>query len=191
MIRINENTVIRTLFLPGLTVLCFATGAGAGFDSTASSPQACKDITASGQSGVNADTNKALIIALKNPVSQPNRTSSLEKDLFLSTWWCYHAAFAADFTTTGMVLDRGGREADPLYTLFGEKNTAGVIGSGVAVHAVASIISLQLFKAARTRHGAWRFLLHAAATGINSYFICIHTVAIINNIKVYNKLGNR
>ena len=71
-------------------------------------------------------------------LSQP---SVLQRSLYYPTWWGYHASFIADFTLTGMILDRGGREGDPLYTLFGERNMAGVIGSAIAVHAFYSFIS--------------------------------------------------
>jgi hypothetical protein len=125
---------------------------------------------------------KTLVIVPENPAAP----SVLERNLFWSTWWCYHATFIADFTMTGMILRRGGREADPLYTLFGNKNMAGVIGSAIVVHAVVSLVSLQLFKMTPKHHGAWRFMLDAVAFGVNSYFIGVHTYATISNINLYN-----
>ena len=130
-----------------------------------------------------ADTSTALSI------TQQPQPSVLEKNLFWSAWWSYHAAFIADFTTTAMILDRGGREADPLYTQFGNKNMTGVIGSALVIHAIASIISFELYKSSHKRHGAWRFILNATATGINSYFVGIHTYAAISNVGVYNKIA--
>ena len=82
----------------------------------------------------------------------------------------------------------GGHEADPLYTLFGNKNMAGVIGSAVVFRAVTSIISIGLYRAARKRHGAWRFILNATAAGLNTYFTGVHTCGAVNNVGVYNDL---
>jgi len=118
--------------------------------------------------------------------SQP---SVLERSLYYPTWWGYHASFVTDFTLTGMILNRGGREGDPLYTLFGERNMAGVIGSAIAVHAFYSFISWKLYKESSKRNDAWRFILFATATGINSYFLTVHTYATVGNIKVYHRLA--
>jgi hypothetical protein len=112
--------------------------------------------------------------------------TALEKDLFWSTWWGYHAAFAADFTTTGMVIGRGGYETDHLYTQFGNKNMAGVIGSAVAVHAIASVASVALYREAAKKHGVWRYTLEAAAIGLNSYGIGTHTWGAAHNVGVLN-----
>jgi hypothetical protein len=120
------------------------------------------------------------------PQLQP---SALERNVYWSTWWVYHASFVSDFTLTGMIIDRGGREGDPLYTLFGERNIAGVMGSAIVFHAVFSLISWKWYKEADKRSGAWRFLMFATAAGINSYFLAVHTYATFGNINVYNKLS--
>lgn len=164
------------LFLRSVALLCFA----ACTIANAAQPVVAFDST---RPSIVADTSKAL------PGTQHPQPSVLEKNLFWSTWWSYHAAFIADFTTTGMILDRGGRESDPLYTQFGNKNMVGVIGSAVVIHAIVSIISFELYKTARKRRGAWRFILNATSIGINSYFIGIHTYAAISNVGVYNKIA--
>jgi hypothetical protein len=133
--------------------------------------------------------NKALSCAPANPTLPPPQPSVLELSLYWSTWWVYHASFVSDFTLTGMIIDHGGREGDPLYTLFGGRNMAGVMGSALVFHAVFSLISWKCYKEANKRSGAWRFLLFAAATGINSYFIAVHTHATFHNINVYNRLS--
>ncbi len=124
-----------------------------------------------------------------NLVLQQPQYSIIEKDLFLSTWWGNHAAFVADFATTGMILNSGGSEGDPIYTVFGEKNMAGVIGSAVVFHTATSFISFQLYKTAQKRHGAVRFILSAAAIGLNSYCLCTHMGATIYNINTYNTMN--
>ena len=93
-------------------------------------------------------------------------------------------AFVADFTTTGLVLGRGGYETDPLYTRFGNKNMAGVIGSAVALHAAATVGSLALYKEAAKKHGIKRVLLDAAAIGINAYGVGAHTQGAVHNVGV-------
>jgi hypothetical protein len=125
---------------------------------------------------------------LRTSLQQPSY-SSIERNFYWSTWWAYHASFVADFTTTAMIMDRGGREGDPLYTLFGERNMAGVIGSAVVFHVVFTVISYSLYRKSGTRHGIRRFLLYATATGINSYFFTVHSYATIGNIKLYNRLS--
>ena len=117
------------------------------------------------------------------PKKKPEHTA-LEKGLYDSTAWGYHAAFVADFTTTGMVLGRGGHETDPLYTRFGNKNMKGVIGSAVAVHAAATLGSLALYKEAAKTHGLKRVLLDTAAIGINAYGIGAHTQGASHNVGV-------
>jgi hypothetical protein len=139
--------------------------------------------TCAGMTVINAPAE----LALQPPPQQ--QQPAIAKDLFLSTWWGYHAAFAADFTTTAMIISSGGHEGDPVYTAFGDRNMAGVIGSAVVFHAAASFISFQLYKAAQRRHGAGRFILNATATGLNSCFLGIHTYAAINNVKLYNTMG--
>ena len=108
----------------------------------------------------------------------------LEKNLYNATALGYHSAFVADFATTGMVLGRGGYETDPLYTRFGNKNMAGVIGSAVALHAAATAGSMALYKEAAKTHGVKRVLLDAAAIGINAYGIGAHTQGAVHNIGV-------
>jgi hypothetical protein len=110
--------------------------------------------------------------------------TALEKNLFNAAAIGYHSAFVADFATTGMVLGRGGHETDPLYTRFGNKNMAGVIGSAVALHAAATIGSLTLYKEAAKKHGIKRVLLDAAAIGINGYGIGAHAQGAVHNIGV-------
>jgi hypothetical protein len=169
---------LRLLFLLGLTVLY---GAASGAAQTDSLLDSARPVVA-------APVHEVPSAAPAFSPPQQPRSTPLERNLFWSTWWVYNAAFVADFTTTGMVLGRGGHEADPIYTLFGNKNMAGVIGSAVVFRAVTSIISIELYKAARKRHGAWRFILNATATGLNTYFIGIHTCSAINNVGVYNDL---
>jgi hypothetical protein len=119
------------------------------------------------------------------PNVKPEHTK-LEKDLFWSTAMGYHAAFAADFTTTGMVLGRGGYETDHLYTQFGNKNAAGVIGSAVALHVAATAGSIALYEEAKKFHGVKRVLIDAAAIGINAYGIGVHTQGAAHNAGVLN-----
>ncbi len=116
------------------------------------------------------------------------RPSPLEKDLFFSTWWGNHAAFVADFATTGMIIRGGGIECDPVFTAFGDRNLSGVIGSAIVFHAAESFLSFELFKLAQKRHGAWRFVLSTAATGINAYLLGVHTAGTINNVNQYNTM---
>ena len=136
-----------------------------------------------------ADAARLDTVFLVHAIPQQPHYSDIERNVYWSTWWGYHVSFISDFTTTGMIIDRGGREGDPLYTQFGERNMAGVIGSGVAFHAVFTVISYTLYRAAGTRHGAWRFLFYAAATGITSYFLSVHTYATFGNISLYNRLS--
>ena len=126
---------------------------------------------------------RPIILSLQQP-----QHSLLERNLFWSSWWSYHGAFIFDFTMTGLILNRGGWETDPVYTQFGDKNMAGVIGTGLAVHAAASIISYELYKAALKQQGAWRFIFQATALCINSYFVGIHTYAAICNVDVYHRI---
>jgi hypothetical protein len=134
-----------------------------------------------------ADTTRINCTSSVNPtLPQP---SVFERSVYWSTWWVYHSSFVSDFTLTGMILDRGGREGDPLYTLFGERNMAGIMGSAIVFHAFFSLISWKCYKEANKRRGAWRFLMFATATGINSYFLAVHTYATFNNINVYNRLS--
>jgi hypothetical protein len=135
------------------------------------------------------DTTRIYNASLVKVTLLPPQPSVLERNVFWSTGWVYHASFVSDFALTGMILDRGGREGDPLYTLFGERNLAGVIGSAVVFHVVFSLISWKCYKEANKRRGTWRFLMHATAIGINSYFLAVHTYATFNNINVYNRLS--
>ncbi|HXT00034.1 MAG TPA: hypothetical protein VN915_05130 [Elusimicrobiota bacterium] len=132
----------------------------------------------------------APVPAAARPVPPKPRASALEKSLFWSSWWGYHAAFAADFTTTGMILGRGGYETDPLYTRFGNKNMTGVIGSAVVLHAVASVASYELYKEAEKKHGVWRGVLLAAAVGINAAGIETHAQATAHNAGVLRDWRN-
>jgi len=169
--------IMGILFCFGATVLH-----GADFDSARTD-----SLPDSAQVGVTPIHGVSSVAWASVPLQKPQATP-LERNLFWSTWWGYNAAFVVDFTTTAMVLDRGGHEADPLYTLFGNKNAAGVIGSAVVFRVVTSIISTELYKAARKRQGAWRYILNGAAIGLNTYFIGIHTYATVNNIGIYNDL---
>jgi hypothetical protein len=169
---------LRLLFLLSLTILCGAASGAAQTDSLHDSAQPV----------ASASVHEAPSIAPAFSLPQQPGSAPLERNLFWSAWWACNAAFAADFTTTGMVLYRGGHEADPLYTLFGNKNMAGVIGSAVVFRAVTSIVSIGLCKTARKRHGAWRFLLNAAATGLNVYFTGVYICGAVNNIGVYKDL---
>jgi hypothetical protein len=117
--------------------------------------------------------------------------TALEKALFNTTALGYHSAFVADFATTGMVLGRGGHEMDPLYTRFGNKNMAGVIGSAVALHVAATAGSMALYKEAAKSHGLKRVLLDAAAIGINAYGIGAHTQGAVHNIGVLNNWNKK
>ena len=83
-----------------------------------------------------------------------------------------------------MVLGRGGYETDPLYTRFGNKNMKGVIGSAVALHGVATLGSMALYKEAAKTHGVKRVLLDTAAIGINAYGIGVHTAGAGHNVGV-------
>ncbi len=113
------------------------------------------------------------------------------RDAFWSTWWGYHAAFLADFTTTDMVLRRGGFETDHLYTQFGRKNAVGVIGSATAVHLVASAASLLLDRKGASERGFMRWALYAAAVGINGYGIGVHGWGAAHNVGVLDNWNSR
>jgi hypothetical protein len=119
-----------------------------------------------------------------SPANKAIPESKFEKDAFWSTWWGYHAAFAADFTTTGMVIARGGYETDHLYTQFGNKNMAGVIGSAVVLHAVASLASVELHNQALKHHGFVRKAMEAGAIAINCYGIGVHSWGAGHNVGV-------
>jgi hypothetical protein len=124
------------------------------------------------------------------PTAKPARTA-FEKTAFWSTWYGYHAAWAADFTSTGMILGRGGYEEDHLYTQFGNKNMAGVIGSAAAVHVAASAASLALYEKAGKEHGWKRVVLDAAALAINSYGIGAHVQGVTHNAGVMSNWNTR
>jgi|GEM_PF-2213148 len=119
------------------------------------------------------------------------RGESFANDAFWSTWWGYHAAWAADFTTTGMILSRGGYEKDSLYTRFGNKNMAGVIGSAAVVHAGLSVASLVLHEEAKKRTGFKRYALETAAIALNSTFIVVHADAAAGNAGVLQNWNSR
>jgi hypothetical protein len=138
-----------------------------------------------------SDAGTSPVPLQKLPDAPKPRPSAVERDLFWSTWWGYHAAFAADFTTTGMVIGRGGYETDHLYTQFGNKNMGGVIGSATAVHVVASLASLALYREAQTKHGVWRRVLDAAAIGINAYGIGAHAEGAAHNVGVLQNWNAR
>jgi hypothetical protein len=131
----------------------------------------------------NGQSKEQMCLTVKQP-----QASGLEKSLYWPTWWGYHASFVTDFALTGMIIDCGGREASPLYTLFGERNMVGVIGSAIVFHAAFSLVSWKLYKESHKRQGVWRFLMFAAATGINSYFLTVHTHATFGNIDIYNRI---
>jgi len=107
---------------------------------------------------------------------------------FWTTWWGYHAAWAADFTTTGLILSRGGFEKDPLYTRFGNQNMAGVIGSAVVVHTALSGASLLLHEEAKKHTGFTRRALEAAAIATNSVYIGVHASAAAGNVDVLHRM---
>lgn len=107
-------------------------------------------------------------------------------DAFWASWWGYHAGWAADFATTGLVLARGGYEKDHLYTMFGNKNMAGVIGSAAAVHVAISAASLVLYKEARKRKGWKHAVLETAAIAANSYWTGVHMDAAAGNAALLN-----
>ena len=116
------------------------------------------------------------------PAPNPHaRRDSIEDKVFWSSWWGYHAAWAADFTTTAMILKRGGYETDPLYTHFGNKNMAGVIGSAVVVHIGTSIAGVLLHDEAKKYTGFKHYALEAAAILINGYGIGVHSHCAAQN----------
>ena len=164
-----------------------AASANPNFDGAASAAAVAAAMTPSGPfsaSGLKPSSPLRPLDSKNMPdAPKPNHTA-LEKDVFWSTWWGYHAAFAADFATTGMVIGRGGYETDPLYTRFGNKNMAGVIGSAIALHAIASVASVALYKEAAKKHGLLRYALDAAAIGINSYGIGAHVQGAGHNVGV-------
>lgn len=115
----------------------------------------------------------------------------LEKTIFKATTWGYHAAWAADFASTGIVLDKGGYETDHLYTQFGRRNMAGVIGSAAAVHAGVSLAAYELQKRAEKTHGLKRGLLEAGAIGIEAYGIGAHVQGAAHNAGVLERWNKR
>jgi hypothetical protein len=152
--------------------------ANPGFDGSSSSNAGLPDAPMPNASLAASGPRSGLTPAKKIP------ESAFEKDAFWSTWWGYHAAFAADFTTTGMVLGRGGYETDHLYTQFGNKNMAGVIGSAVVLHAVASFASVELHNQALKHSGFARTALEFGAIAINCYGIGTHTWGAAHNVDV-------
>ena len=104
------------------------------------------------------------------------------KNAFWSTWWASHAAFAADQATTVQAIHQGHHETDHLYTQFGNRNTVGVIGSAVAIHAVISIFSLALHRTASKRRGWTAKVLETLAIGINGGDFAAHTYGAVYNL---------
>ncbi len=109
------------------------------------------------------------------------------KDVFWFTWWTYHAAFAADIAATGVSLGRGLAEGNALYTQFGNTNMAGVLGSAVAFHVVASLVSLALQQRAEGADGVWRDALNAASIGLNSVYSGAHVWGAVQNVELISR----
>jgi hypothetical protein len=118
----------------------------------------------------------------------PPEHTTLEQIAFQSSWWAYHAAWAADITTTAMFLRRPNDvEQDPLYTMFGNHSEAGVLGSATVVHAAISGASWALYDLARYQKQRWlRDALDAAAFGINAVGVGAHLDGTINNVNLLN-----
>lgn len=129
-------------------------------------------------------------------VPAPNASSSFgesnlkpsTQDVFWFTWWTYHATFAADLAATGVSLGRGLGESNPLYTQFGNTNMAGVLGSAVAFHVVASVVSLALQQKAEGADGVWRDALNAAAIGLNATYSGAHVWGAAVNVNELSRL---
>lgn len=103
----------------------------------------------------------------------------LEDRLFTISWWMYHASWAADTFMTGWGISHGmGYEADHLYTLFGKRNVAGVVGSLTAGHVLVSGLTLMMHRQAKKRHGWKRTLLEVGAIGINIAGIVAHSCGV-------------
>src|SRR5579883_1108831 len=118
-------------FLAALSVLC----AGAAFgQQTPDAPSALSSLQNASFDTAAKEKPAAALPDAPSSKAKPEH-STAEKALFWSSYAGFHAAWAADFTTTGMILNKGGYEMDPLYTRFGNRNMASVIGSAAAVHA--------------------------------------------------------
>lgn len=106
---------------------------------------------------------------------KPSRLERFESALFTISWWGYHATWAADTFVTGYGISHGlGYEADHLYTQFGNRNVAGVVGSLTAGHILASGLSMYLHKKAKKRHGLAHHLLEGAAIAVNVAGMAAH-----------------
>ena len=134
-------------------------------------------------------------ICPRTPPAASGRTASavpvpdhtpFEQAAFHATWWAYHAAWTADFITTAMFLQKPKfAEQDPLYTMFGNRSTPGVLGSVIVVHAAASAASWWLYDLARRQTKDWaRVVLDAASFGINIFGTGAHIDGTVNNVNL-------
>jgi hypothetical protein len=118
--------------------------------------------------------------ALSNP--SPAHTS-FERAAFWSSFAAYQATWVADMVTTGMELTQPGRwEGDPLYTMFGNRSMAGVLGSSAVVHAAATALGLFAYDRAKNATGWGRVALDTLAIGTNTVGTAAHTFGTVNNI---------
>ncbi len=123
--------------------------------------------------------------ASKGPRKE-SRFERFQDRLFTVSWWGYHAAWAVDTTMTGLgIAQHRGFEADPINTLFGKRNVAGVVGSLIAVHVGVSAFTMWLHHKAQKHHGLARFLLNGAAIGINIAGIAAHVSGALSWVPLF------
>lgn len=115
------------------------------------------------------------------PPPLPQHTA-LEDKIFWKSWWLYQLTWGADFATTaGILYNPTGQESDPLYTRFGSRSKAGVLGSVAVVHGAVSLATWLVYDRAKNAPGFWRTLLDVASIGTNLAGSAAHTEGTINN----------
>ncbi len=129
-----------------------------------------------------AGRRNSFVPALSRPSKAPQpRGPRIGDRLFNISWWMYHAAFAVDGTMTVIGIARGlGAESDPLGTLFGSRNIAGVAGSGIAVHLATSAFTLMLHHKAQKLDGLPRLLMEGTAIGLNMAGVAAHVCGALS-----------
>jgi hypothetical protein len=121
-------------------------------------------------------------VATHIDIAAPPQHTELEKQAFWSTWAAFQLTWVGDFATTAVLLSHPKtQESDPIYTVFGSQNKAGVLGSVAVVHVLVSADSGLAYNQSKKTQGFWRYVLDTLSVGTNLSFTGMHTEGTIHN----------
>ena len=123
----------------------------AGFDGAGARPALSVEVPAAPAPSLDAPGG-----AGKASAGVPAPRTSEEKRRFWTAQGLNAAALGADLVTTAQVLRAGGSESNPLLALFGAKNLAGVLLSGLVLHLLQFWFVWSMFKKLRGMEGEAR-----------------------------------